>query len=273
MDAPSNVIVSCFLQYFKIADFFEVLFFTHICIIVAMLALIYSLVTEIFIYKNKQAKKSAYSLIILLFFSLIELLNFYLNDLRQVTSFMRIGLLIYILSLGYSVLQGIQQMNLQAQRTKVLEEMAYHDNLTHAFNSRAFYRDAAKLFNQQLGLVLFDLNDLKLINDTYGHHVGDEALIASCRCIEQAFGSLGSCYRIGGDEFGCLIPHYNETQINRAIKRFQSEINQVAEKVEFPFQIAYGYAKKEEAYPDFQTLLEIVDQHLYQVKNEMKSSR
>lgn len=264
-----NVIVSCFLQYFQLADFFEILFLTHICIILAMLVLIYSLFTEIFIHKNKQAKEVAYSLIILLLFSVIELINFYLNNYQSIASFMRIGLLIYILCLGYSVLQGIQQMTLQVQRTKVLEEMAYCDSLTHAFNSRAYYRDSMKLLDHQSGLVLFDLNDLKLINDTYGHHVGDEALIACYHCIEQAFGSLGCCYRIGGDEFSCIIPHYDEEQLQQAIKKFQNEINQIAEKVEYPFQIAFGYAKNEEVYSSFKDFSESVDQRLYQEKNKL----
>lgn len=59
--------------------------------------------------------------------------------------------------------------------------------------------------NNISGVVLIaDLNNLKLINDTLGHQYGDEAIKLTADVLHSSFSDIGSCYRIGGDEF-CVI--------------------------------------------------------------------
>ena len=64
-------------------------------------------------------------------------------------------------------------------------------------------------------VVTFDLNNLKMCNDNYGHSSGDAYIIHSAHIIETTFDRFGKCYRIGGDEFCCLIPDAAEFQIER----------------------------------------------------------
>ena len=61
-------------------------------------------------------------------------------------------------------------------------------------------------------LVFMDVNHMKLVNDTHGHNAGDELIIAASRCIEKSFGSIGSCFRIGGDEFCAVLPDTSLTE-------------------------------------------------------------
>ena len=50
-------------------------------------------------------------------------------------------------------------------------------------------------------LIVFDLDNFKYINDTYGHQAGDQCLKVIAECLKKAYSRYGNCYRIGGDEF------------------------------------------------------------------------
>ena len=65
-----------------------------------------------------------------------------------------------------------------------------------------FAINAAKNNNTRLGVLLVDMNNLKLINDQFGHAVGDCAMTSMARCLNKVFEPHGMVARIGGDEFG-----------------------------------------------------------------------
>lgn len=67
------------------------------------------------------------------------------------------------------------------------------------------------MMKKDLQLILFDLDDLKKINDTHGHAVGDEAIKKAFDILNEIFKDYGECYRIGGDEFACL--YLNNSQV------------------------------------------------------------
>ncbi len=97
------------------------------------------------------------------------------------------------------------------RKNQALWKLAHHDALTGMMNRRAFDRDwneARQLLRRrriELGLVLFDVNRFKAINDTYGHQTGDEVLKAISHCIQSTLRHGEQLYRIGGDEFASLL--------------------------------------------------------------------
>jgi diguanylate cyclase (GGDEF)-like protein/PAS domain S-box-containing protein len=101
--------------------------------------------------------------------------------------------------------------------SKLAEEqikfLAYHDPLTSLSNRRAFNETLEKSIevahkNQhKLGLILFDLDRFKLINDSYGHPIGDKVLITVAERLSQLIPSDFSFFRLSGDEFIILLPH------------------------------------------------------------------
>lgn len=91
-----------------------------------------------------------------------------------------------------------------------MNDMAFSDPLTHVKNKTAYDRAALRLRRdmeagrRDFGMVMLDLNDLKHVNDRYGHERGDEYLVNNCRFICSIF-KHSPVYRIGGDEFLVLL--------------------------------------------------------------------
>ncbi|MEM5767254.1 MAG: GGDEF domain-containing protein, partial [Bacillota bacterium] len=82
--------------------------------------------------------------------------------------------------------------------------MSYHDALTGLYNRAYFEKQLRTLAeNKQLsvGMMMCDVNELKYVNDTIGHHAGDLLIVAAARAIKQAIGVNATVARIGGDEF------------------------------------------------------------------------
>ena len=112
------------------------------------------------------------------------------------------------------------------QRT-TLEHMAYVDALTELGNRAAFIEELDICEkNPNVACVVLDVNNLKLCNDRYGHHEGDKIISDAAECIQNAFGGLGKCFRIGGDEFSVLIQNKQKTEILEAIDQMNRLIEE-----------------------------------------------
>jgi diguanylate cyclase (GGDEF)-like protein len=122
------------------------------------------------------------------------------------------------------------------------------DHLTGAFNRRAWDKlldleeSRCKIYGHSTTIIVIDLNDLKYINDTFGHLTGDNALIACYDCINLAFGKNDNNYRIGGDEFICILIDITQDEFLNRIELLKQCISEHKNKVTYPFNIAAGYA-------------------------------
>jgi diguanylate cyclase (GGDEF)-like protein len=121
-------------------------------------------------------------------------------------------------------------------------------------------------------VVTFDLNNLKMCNDNYGHSSGDAYIIHSAHIIETTFDRFGKCYRIGGDEFCCLIPDAAEFQIERFIQKMQQDIAILNNKNIIPTEvgIACGYALATPDDADIEKVRERADEMMYHNKKVLK---
>jgi diguanylate cyclase (GGDEF)-like protein len=133
---------------------------------------------------------------------------------RVVTiSVLRLVLSVICFGLYIALLQVYKRRLLQAHRTEVLQlaEAALADHLTGVGNHRA-YKEAfrrqisrAKRSNETLALALLDIDEMKGINDQHGHMHGDRVL-QKLGALLQALPGESQAFRLGGDEFGVLLP-------------------------------------------------------------------
>ncbi len=123
----------------------------------------------------------------------------------------------------FTIAQG-QDITERIAAEKKLMYLGYHDQLTGIYNRRFFEEEMKKLDTEQnlpLTIVVGDINGLKLVNDSFGHHVGDELLQKAAITICKACRSDDIVARLGGDEFVMVF-----------LKTSQQEAMQIINKIE-----------------------------------------
>lgn len=111
-----------------------------------------------------------------------------------------------------------------------LQQAGYYDLLTGLLNRNGFIRDLKTPHMMPVGVIYVDLNGLKQVNDEQSHSAGDAMLVDASRTLLQSFPD-GRCYRIGGDEFVCILQSIEK-------KDFQHKLAQL--KGIFTFQKQYS---------------------------------
>lgn len=111
----------------------------------------------------------------------------------------------------------IQDITEQVAQRQAAEADARRDPLTGILNRRALDEVLGRRSEQPIALAVIDLNDFKIINDEYGHSVGDDALRAVAECIDAIEGA--QAYRTGGDEFVVLACGWPAEQLEQAVPR------------------------------------------------------
>ena len=108
-----------------------------------------------------------------------------------------------------------------------IEYLAYHDYLTDAYNRRYFENEYAEKNTGEyypLAIVTGDLNGLKLINDSFGHHSGDLAIQQFATDIRKQIPKDAVLARIGGDEFAVLLTRNSEAEAKKLAGELQSSV-------------------------------------------------
>ena len=100
---------------------------------------------------------------------------------------------------------------------KNLNDMAYIDTLTGIGNRLALRRDYDSYQDREVTVMMLDLNDFKLINDTRGHDEGDRILREIGKLLSDIFGKE-RCYRYGGDEFLVIVPDMSVSEFNEKLE-------------------------------------------------------
>ncbi|WP_416884906.1 diguanylate cyclase [Marinospirillum sp.] len=114
-----------------------------------------------------------------------------------------------------------------------LQELAFHDQLTHLYNRRAFIdlleAEVAKSsrYQTRFSLIMFDLDHFKRVNDSYGHDRGDQVLKRVAELSQERLRANDSVARWGGEEFMVLLP---ETSLKRALKAAESLRQKIADE-------------------------------------------
>ncbi|GAB4174640.1 MAG: hypothetical protein Fur0039_16680 [Rhodocyclaceae bacterium] len=111
-----------------------------------------------------------------------------------------------------------------------LVELAERDPLTHLYNRRRFLEELDRMLadatrrGSQLGLLAFDLDGFKPINDRYGHQAGDEVLKAIAHEVGAVIRRNEIFFRVGGDEFAILAPDVGEENLTKLARRICAKI-------------------------------------------------
>lgn len=168
-----------------------------------------------------------------------------------------------------------------AQLREQLHDLAVTDELTGLANRRGFLilgEQQMKLAKRgrNLALVYIDLDDFKMINDTLGHKVGDEALVEVAKLLKGAVRDSDIVARLGGDEFVCLFVDAEPGFVTTAGERIQMLVDRRNVGSNAPFRLALslgGIAHGPEDERDLEQLLSEADDLMYADKQRRKAAR
>ncbi len=148
---------------------------------------------------------------------------------------------------------------------------ASHDELTGAYNRSGYDLLLSSIDMTNTYMMLFDVDNFKNINDTYGHETGDKVLIKLVEVIRQAFRDDDHICRVGGDEFVVFMVHSGKMQ-HRLVEAKISQINAALENTEDglpPISVSVGIVHGSQA-TDIENLFEKTDAAMYESKRKGK---
>lgn len=183
------------------------------------------------------------------------------------------AVVVLIAIIGALVLSGRIARHFQAQNA-ALSHKALHDSLTGLPNRTLLYDrlshglDEARRHGYPVGLFIMDLDRFKEVNDTLGHHSGDQLLQTVGNRIRELLRSSDTIARLGGDEFAILLPH---TPIERAQRCAQKIIDSLEAPiptagVDLDIDISIGIAMYPDHGNDAQSLIQHADIAMYKAK-------
>ena len=171
------------------------------------------------------------------------------------------------------VVFAVQDITEQKRREEWMHYKIEHDELTDTLNRTAFNR-VTKLLETSVmpfALILLDIDNFKIINDTYGHDVGDDVLSCLALVLNEKMRAIDKIFRIGGDEFAIIMNRFTLAQANY-VKNVIAQINKTI-KLGInglpPFSISAGVTFSVLGYDE--TLYHNADKALYQTKKTTRN--
>ncbi|WP_172408350.1 PAS domain S-box protein [Desulfosporosinus sp. FKA] len=148
------------------------------------------------------------------------------------------------------------------------EFLSYRDFLTGLYNRRFFEEELKRLDvqrNYPLTVVFVDVNGLKLINDSFGHSMGDQLLKTVAEVIKGSCRSDDIIARLGGDEFVLLLPKTSASETDQILKRIKTRA--LEEKVgSIALSVSFGYETKTHKGENIYEILKKAEDYMYKKK-------
>ena len=175
-----------------------------------------------------------------------------------------------------NLLHVTNELNTTKDQVQQMNKLAYKDGLTGVKNRLAYDQKMEELSQKakngyrSFGMAVIDLNDLKHINDTYGHERGNLSILSIAKKICNTF-AHSPVFRIGGDEFVVILENTDFQNRDKLIQQFEASLKEPAENPWEQVTAAIGYVVYNEG-ETIEELFDRADHTMYQRKQQMKKS-
>lgn len=162
------------------------------------------------------------------------------------------------------------------RHAEILERLATTDGMTGIYNRRHFMTLAdiewsrSGRYRRPLSFLMIDIDYFKSINDRFGHEVGDQMIVHLTKVATACKRDSDVLARIGGEEFGLLLPETDLAQSQLVAERLRREVAEnplVAEADRISTTISIGVASRDDAMTGISDLMKVADRALYDAKN------
>ncbi len=170
-------------------------------------------------------------------------------------------------------LEGIaRDITKRKQDEAWIRYLSFHDVLT-GLNNRAYLQEAMDRLTSErqlpMSIIMADLNGLKLVNDTFGHQVGDQMLIEAAELLRECCRKEDIIVRFGGDEFVILLPQADEATARAIAKRLTGSAQASLKRDTWPVSMAIGYSVRTDLQQGLDELIGVAEDDMYQNKKEL----
>ena len=203
--------------------------------------------------------------------------NLYQYDIHGKTKYIRMEKIID----EQNTIYYLTDVTLWWNQMNQIKEESGHDELTGLYNRRGFYQKMDMIFqsidpSSFAAMIMIDADNLKIINDSYGHKMGDHYLNAIATSMKNAVGKTAICGRLGGDEFAIFVYDCRTMdELNNRVQLLKEVRGQVFEQLQQDFgtciQFSIGIAIYPKQSQDFHNLLRIADEDMYKEKKVRKN--
>jgi len=161
---------------------------------------------------------------------------------------------------------------------EILKKYATFDDLTGSYNRRAGFYALEKYFQlakrrkEPLSIVFIDIDNLKYINDNYGHDVGDYILRKVTDVLKNSLRESDLIIRVGGDEFVLGLPNAEEVDVHKIFQRILNQLQNVKVDGNVRIDLSYGVSEYKDYQKDIslESLIKEADNKMYEMKRAKK---
>ncbi len=157
-------------------------------------------------------------------------------------------------------------------------QLSQTDFTTGMLNGREFYRLSemeilrSRRYGHSFAMLFIDLDNFKQVNDTYGHLAGDEVLQTVARRIKASLRRTDLAARIGGDEFGILLPESDQGMVSTVVEKIQSSLRNLDLLDHRGVTVSIGCVVFRQPPENVDQIIQQADELMYEVKNRGKDN-
>ncbi|OUP81283.1 hypothetical protein B5F07_18170 [Lachnoclostridium sp. An169] len=260
----------CYL--FRILILYATLLGSHLLLVVVMGFILKISFTEFRRRQSQELKKILIGIGLLLAGVLAALAAFYIDVAgRWYPICYSVGILFFILCLTSAALDNTYRRMSEHASLKAYKKIAYTDVMTGMNNRSAFTRyEKDHILPAASACLVFDINNLKHTNDTFGHLAGDELIIEAAQCITETFHSAGKCFRTGGDEFVVILENIQPDGLRRKLQDMKALLDEKNKSRSPALNLAYGCNYADITGRSVREMFEKADREMYDMKKRMK---
>ncbi len=178
-----------------------------------------------------------------------------------------------------NIVGAIESIRDISDRKRFEEQLRYlslHDSLTGLYNRTYFEEETRRLESGRFsptGLLICDVDGLKLVNDSLGHDAGDNMLVAVARVLERCFRIEDVVARVGGDEFAIIMPRSEERVVEDACERIRAAVQEYNEAhPDVLLSVSVGFAVRSHASMTMHEIYQAADNKMYREKLHQRQS-
>lgn len=236
-----DIVVTTLLQLTGLADYADTILPTNAAILVLG---VYVVVTGVRnMWRSRRTKVAVYGegkrmtyiahtifMFVLVILSLADVYRFYFTSTPDIALYSRFGHFAYVIAVATALIWDFARLVNIGRQAENIKEEASTDPMTKLYNRAAFEKHIDSCIGKKCenkGIIMFDLNNLKLFNDKLGHDMGDYYIKISSELIRDTFGRYGNMYRIGGDEFCGIVERISYGEFLQVKKEMEQHVDQL----------------------------------------------